>query len=136
MHSIAENILPLGGPDAPVPVLTIVNTSLLMLQWEEPFTYYGIQHYTISANNSQEDWNRAGYADTTLLIRAPEELAECAVYTFTVVATNKLADGLPGVVTGGFPIGMSACVGTRVLPAPWKRPCSHLLIIIVHTYSD
>ena len=88
----------------------MVNSTLLELQWEEPFTWphTSIIDYTISANNSQENWNRTGYADTTLLISALGELAdECTVYTFTVVARNELADGVPGTVTGGFPIGMS-----------------------------
>lgn len=107
------SLLPLGGPGATVPVLQMVNTSLLVLQWEPPFTwpYTTIQYYTISANNSQVNWNRTGYTDTSLQIRASEGLAECAVYTFTVVARNELADGEAGSVTGGFPISMSARIG-------------------------
>lgn len=96
-----------GGPAAPVPVLGVVNSSVLVLQWEAPFTwpYTSIHHYTITANNSLENWNQTVYTDTLVQIRASGRLTECTAYTFTVVANNEIADGIAGTVTGGFPIG-------------------------------
>ena len=95
-----------------MPVLTMINTSLMVLEWEAPFTWphTSIHHYTISANTSQVDWNRIDYVGNSLQIKASETLAECTVYAFTVIANNELADGVPGTVTGGFPVGMSECM--------------------------
>ncbi len=93
-----------GGPSAPVPVLRMVNSGLIILDWEAPFTwpYTDIHHYSVSVNTSMENWNQT---DSSLEFRPTQEHIECTVYAFTVLANNRLADGIPGTVIGGFPIG-------------------------------
>ena len=90
-----------------MPVLRMVNSDLIVLNWDVPFTwpYTVIDHYTVFANNSLENWNQTGLTNTSLEFRRGR-FAECTTYTFTVLANNRLADGIPGIVTGGFPISM------------------------------
>lgn len=101
-----------GGPAAPVTVLRVVNSTLLVLEWEEPFTwpYTSIQHYSISVNTSMEGWNHTRFTGNSLEFRASGQFAECAVLSFVVWANNGLADGILTTVSGGFPIGMSIAV--------------------------
>lgn len=98
-----------GGPAAPVPTLRLINSTLLVLEWDSPFTwpYTTIQHYSVFVNSTSESWNLTSTNDRLLEIRANgAELEECTVYSFMVRANNGLADGQLGTVIGGFPVGM------------------------------
>lgn len=90
-----------------MPVLRMVNSSLLILEWEAPFTwpYTSIHHYVVSVNNSMDNWNQSSITTTSIEIRASAGQVQCTVYAFTVLGNNKLANGPPGTVIGGFPIG-------------------------------
>ena len=89
-----------------MPVLRGVNSSLLIIEWETPFTwpYTSIHHYIVSVNNTMEDWNQT-ITTNSLEIRASGGQVQCTAYAFTVLGNNQLADGPPGTVIGGFPIG-------------------------------
>ena len=95
-----------GGPAAPEPVLRMINTTNMVLEWNPPFTwpYTMISHYKISVNNSVENWNYTAYATTSLQLTSLLQ-GECEEYTFSVLGNNGLSDGKWGRVTGGFPIG-------------------------------
>ena len=95
----------LGGPAAPVPRITEISPTFLLLEWDPPFTwpYTNILHYSLSVNTSLEDWNHTLLMNTSVEIRSTDinEL-EGMVYTFSVSATNEIAEGEQGQVTGGF----------------------------------
>ena len=95
-----------GGPAAPMPTLSMISPTVLLLEWDAPFTwpYTTIQHYSLSVNNSLEDWNQAMLTSTSAEIRSSGKLAACTAYTFSVSANNGIAEGEQGNVTGGFPI--------------------------------
>ena len=81
----------------------MINHSLIILQWEAPFTwnYTSIQHYSVYTSNNQTNWNVTDYTEDTLEFKFTENLTECTEYNFTVVANNGLDYG---TVSGGFPI--------------------------------
>ncbi len=106
MHATISSLPCSGGPAAPVPVLTMISPTDLLLEWNVPYTwpYTAIQHYKLAANNSLENWNQEMLTNTSVLIRTSGKLAVCTAYTFSVSANNGIAEGQQGNVTGGFPI--------------------------------
>ncbi len=95
-----------GGPASPVPMLRMISSTLLLLEWNVPFTwpYTTILHYSLSFNDSMEGWNQDLITNTSVEIRARGELSPCTAITFSVSASNEIAEGQYGNVTGGFPI--------------------------------
>ena len=102
-----------GGPSAPEPAIRVINSSLYILEWEEPFTWpeFPIVRYTLYASAD-------GYAPlNTQMIPADQTsfpmpltglIPECQEVEFSLRANNGLAESSPGTVQGGFPIGESS----------------------------
>ena len=92
----------IGGPGVR---LRMVNSELIVLEWDTPFTWNHttIEHYKITSSNP--DWTHTMYTDTSLQLQRPASATECAEYTFTVSGSNQLADGEATTISGGFPIG-------------------------------
>lgn len=92
-------------------MLKLVDSNLMILQWTIPFTwpYTNIDHYVVSSNNTLQNWNRSRVPNTNTFLELQvgdgEAAVQCAVYSFTVLANNGLANGEAAIVTGGFPIG-------------------------------
>ena len=106
LHLIHRDYYFSGGPAAPVLQLRMISPTLLLLEWNTPFTWpnTAINHYSLSVNNSMEDWNQTILTDTSVEIRNSGMLAACTVYTFSVLANNGIANGKLGSITGGFPV--------------------------------
>ena len=94
-----------GGPGAPDVRLRTVNSELIVLEWDTPFTWNHttIEHYKITSSNP--DWTHTMYTDTSLQLQRPASSTECTEYTFTVLANNGVAEGEATTISGGFPIG-------------------------------
>ena len=96
-----------GGPSAPEPDIRVINSSLLVLEWEEPFSWpeYPIDHYTLEVNVDPLNSKIIPKTQTSVLLPRTGELRECRELGFSVRANNGLADSDIGTVQGGFPIG-------------------------------
>ena len=94
----------IGAPGAPDVRLRMVNSELIVLEWDTPFTWNHttIEHYKITSSNPH--WTHTMYTDTSLQLQRSASATECAEYTFTVLANNGV-EGEATTISGGFPIG-------------------------------
>ena len=95
-----------GPPLSPAVMSTVVNATLLVLNWEEPFTWPGhnITHYDITQHVSGEPQ----HSNTTQLSHmylspSGETPTECQNVTFMVSAVSDLGASEPDVLDTGLP---------------------------------
>jgi hypothetical protein len=99
-----------GPPLSPIPNLKVFSSSQLELEWDIPYSNedYPIQHFDIHVLNTSSGHE---FVDRIIQNRyvynteGGNPATQCDLLMFSVTAVSELGQSVPGIVSGGFPIG-------------------------------
>ena len=101
---------------APDPVLSILNSTALLLSWKKPFAWNelaDVDNYTVKLFNSKigmwKEWTikppKHDVTNSLVINGDRDDSDKCVGLTFVVSATNRIGESQNKSVSGGLPIG-------------------------------
>lgn len=104
----AENNIT-GPPSPPEPRLSVVNSSVLIVDWFTPFSWenHSVTHYDIIMNNSNKNEIQSWTTNKTEFQYSRRSEDDCDLLMFDITASSDIGESVAGRVSGGFPIGNS-----------------------------